>query len=227
MELTPGGQVASRQAHTLKIAGSNPASAKFQHTNMNMKRLFILSVTALLPLTGFAGSERLEAFKEIYHTATAPVNGTNEIQTLTFGATITGGTFKLGFAGKTTAAITWSSTNATLVSNIDTALEALGTIGSSGVVTAVGTITSGANGTVTVTFSGSNVARKDVPQMTVEDNSMTGAAHTLAVSTTTAGVEADGRIKPTGTIIVADDTGLIYTNTGSPPNPTWTKPSAQ
>lgn len=187
-----------------------------------MKTLFSFCFTFALACSAFAQSgENLPAFTQrTLMTATAPVNGTNEIQTLTFGATITGGTFKLKFEGKTTAAITWSSTNATLVANIDAALEALTNIGTGGVTTTIGTITSGANGTVTVTFTG-NRAKQDVPLMTVADNSMTGAAHTLAATTTTAGVEADGRITPKGTRCVALDTGIEYINTGSAPNPAW------
>lgn len=90
-------------------------------------------------------------------TATTPVNGTNEVQTVTFGGTPTGGTFTITFSGRTTGAITWSSTNATLVANIDAALELLPNIGTGGVTTAVGTMTAGI-GTITLTFTG-NLAK--------------------------------------------------------------------
>src|SRR5215210_3226831 len=83
----------------------------------------------------------------------APVAGTNTLQTITIGGTPTGGTFKLTCEGMTTAAITWSATNATLVANIDAALEALPVVGTGGVVTAVGTAVAGI-GTITCTFSG-------------------------------------------------------------------------
>src|SRR3954464_11821503 len=84
--------------------------------------------------------------------AGAPVAGTDEVQTITIGGTPTSGTFRLTFEGFTTGDITWSATNATLVANIDAALEALDNIGTGGVVTAVATMTAGI-GTATVTFS--------------------------------------------------------------------------
>jgi hypothetical protein len=192
------------------------------------KCLVVILVVLSLPLSVFAqAGEDLPNFSQrTVTTATTPVNGTNGIQTLTFGATITGGTFKLTFDGKTTSAITWSSTNATLVANIDAALEALATVGTGGVTTAAGTITAGAGGTVTVTHTG-NRAKQVVPAITVADNSMTGAAHTLTAAITTAGVSADGRLLPKGTLCVAADTGVLYQNTGSPPNPTWVKVSSE
>ena len=105
--------------------------------------------------------------------AGAPVGGTDEIQTITIGGTPTAGTFTLTFEGATTAAITWSAVNATLVAAIDAALEALGTIGTGGVTTAVGTMTAGI-GTITVTFTG-NQAKKAVALMT-STSSLTGVA---------------------------------------------------
>ena len=68
--------------------------------------------------------------------AGAPSAGTDEVQTITFGGTPTGGTFKLKFGSFTTAAISWSATNNTLRDNVDAALEALPNIGTGGVTTA-------------------------------------------------------------------------------------------
>ena len=111
---------------------------------------------------------------------------TNEVQTLTFGGTITGGTFILAFNGETTSAISWSSTNATLVSNIDTALGALASVGGAGnVTTAVGTMTAGI-GTITVTFV-NDLGERNVPLMTKDSTNLTGTVPTLAVSLTTEG----------------------------------------
>ena len=62
--------------------------------------------------------------------ATAP--GTNEVQTITFGGTVTSSTastFTLAFNGATTAAIAYSSVTGTLQSNIQNALNALASIG--------------------------------------------------------------------------------------------------
>ena len=116
--------------------------------------------------------------------AGAPTAGTDEVQTLTIDAT--GGTFKLAYDGFTTAAISWSSTNSTLVSNVDAALEALPNIGTGNITTAVGTMTAGV-GTLTLTFAG-ELAKKAVSTITVANNSLTGTA-TLSVAETTPGVD--------------------------------------
>lgn len=157
--------------------------------------------------------------------AGAPVAGTDEVQTITFGGTPTGGTFKLAYQSKTTAAISWSATNATLVSNIDSALEALSTIGSGNVTTAVGTMTAGI-GTITVTFTGS-LAKAAVPLITVADNSLTGTAPTLAVAETTPGVSATERGAQIGATLTDTTNGKQYINTGTATVPTWTVVGSQ
>jgi hypothetical protein len=181
----------------------------------------VLSLALIAPAFAQSGEDLPSFSQNMVSTATAPVNGTNEIQTITIGGTPTAGSFTLTYNGNTTGAITWSATNATLVANIDAALEALGRIGTGGVVTAVGSATAGI-GTFTVTFSGTNVAKTNVALMTAT-SSLTGTSPTLAVATTTAGVNADGKILPKGTLDVALDTGLLYQNTGTPPNPVWVK----
>lgn len=151
--------------------------------------------------------------------AGVPSAGTDEIQTLTFGGTPTGGTFTLTLDGQTTAAITWSATNTTLVANIDAALEALSNIGTSGVTTAVGTMTSGI-GTITVTFTGAN-GKLAVNTMTAT-SSLTGTSPTLAVAETTPGVTATGRGYPKGKLVSDTTNGKLYQNTGTTTAPTWT-----
>lgn len=158
-------------------------------------------------------------------TAGAPSAGTDEVQTVTIGGTPTGGTFKLAYKSKTTAAIAWSATNATLVANIDAALEALSTIGTGGVTTAVGTMTAGI-GTITLTFVGPN-AKKAVPLVTVVQNSMTGTAPTIAIAETTPGVSASHRGAAKGTIVTDTTNGKAYINTGTATVPTWTVVGAQ
>lgn len=157
--------------------------------------------------------------------AGAPSAGTDEVQTLTIGGTPTGGTFKLAFDGFQTAAITWSATNATLIANIDAALEALPNIGAGGVTTAVGTMTAGI-GTATITFTGNNT-RKAVPTITVADNSLTGTTPTLAVAETTPGVDATGRGAGVGAVMTDTTNAILYINTGTALAPTWTKVGTQ
>lgn len=165
---------------------------------------------------------KIEGAMRGYETAGAPVNGTDEVQTLTIDAT--GGTFKLKFDGHTTAAISWSSTNNTLRDNVDAALEALPNIGTGGVTVAVGTMTAGV-GTLTITFGG-NLAKMAVPTITVANNSLTGTA-TLSIAETTPGVDASARGAPKGATLVDTTNGIIYINTGTALAPTWTKVGTQ
>lgn len=157
--------------------------------------------------------------------AGAPGAGTDEVQTITFGGTPTGGTFRLKFDGHVTTAITWSSTNNTLRDNVDAALEALPNVGASNVTTAVGTMTAGV-GTLTVTFAGA-LAKLAVPTITVEVNALTGTSPTIAVAETTAGVTATGRGAAPGTMLVDSTNGIHYMNTGTAFAPTWTKTGTQ
>jgi hypothetical protein len=93
----------------------------------------------------------IEGAGPVVGAAAAPTAGTSEVQTLTIGGTPTGGTFQLAFEGLITAAIPWSNVNATLIAAIDSALEALPSIGTGNIATAAGTLTAGI-GTVTLTW---------------------------------------------------------------------------
>jgi hypothetical protein len=143
-----------------------------------------------------------------------PTAGTTEIQTITFGGTPTGGTFTLSFKGYTTAPIAWSATNATLVANIDAALEALVSIGIGGVACAVGTMTAGI-GTITVTFNGANLVNRNLASAMGNVSSLTGTAPTLAVSRSTPGVDATFRNAVEGAVITDTANGVLYVNTSS------------
>lgn len=171
------------------------------------------------------GGRIIEGSYEGYVSAGAPSAGTDEVQTITFGGTPTGGTFKLRYDGFTTAAIAWSATNNTLRDNVDAALEALPNVGTGGVTTAVGTMTAGI-GTLTVTFAG-NQAKKAVNTITVPDNSLTGTSPTVAVVETTPGVDATGRGAAKGATLTDTTNGLLYINTGTALAPTWTKVGTQ
>lgn len=146
----------------------------------------------------------------------APGAGTAAVQTLTIGGTPTGGTFRLSHSGFVSAAITWTATDATLVSAIDAALEALPSIGTGGVVAAIGTLTSGI-GTVTLTFGA-----KPTPLVAVHSNDLTGTAPTVAVADTTPGVAETGVGAPKGALLTDTTNGKLYINTGTAADPTWT-----
>lgn len=159
-----------------------------------------------------------------YFNAGAPVAGTSEVQTLTIDAT--GGTFRLNYAGARTAAITWSATNATLLANIQAALDALPTLGTNWVVATAGTLTAGV-GTILLTFSGGDVAKNTVSLITVSDNALTGTA-TATVAQTTPGVAATQRRAQPGALLVDSTNQKLYINSGATQGaPTWTVAGSQ
>lgn len=166
------------------------------------------------------GGTIIEGVYRGYSSAAAPTAGVNEVQTLTIGATPTGGSFKLAFDGQTSAAIPWNATNATLLASLNAALVAMANIGTAGCIATAGTLTAGV-GTITLTFGG-NLAGKAVNTITVADNSLTPAA-TLTCVEATPGVTASGRGAATGATLTDLTNGLLYQNTGTALAPTWTK----
>lgn len=151
--------------------------------------------------------------------AGAPSAGTDEVWTLTIDAD--GGTFKLKHDAWETAAISWSATNATLVANIDAALEALPSIGAGNVTTAVGTMTSGV-GTITITAAGNLGKSAEFGTLAVADDSLTGAGAGVSVARTTPGVTATARGVGKGALLTDTTNGKVYINTGTAIAPTWT-----
>lgn len=164
-------------------------------------------------------------FDRILRIAGVPGQGTNAIQTLTFGGTPTGGTFKLAFESQVTTAITWSSTNATLLANIQAALDALTSLGTNGCVAGAGTLSSGI-GAATLTY-GAARERQLVPLMTVHSSSLTGSSPTVAITDATPGVDAAFRGYPVGTTVMDTTNKIQYVNTGTSTLPVWTKTGAQ
>jgi len=135
------------------------------------------SVTLYGDLSAVRPRAKCVVFAKDYYTL-------NEIQTITLGGTPTGGTFTLTYSGQTTGNITWSSTNATLLSNILAALRALSNIGDEDVTVTAGTLTAGI-GSILITFTGL-LANTDVATMTYS-SSLTGTAPTIAISETVKG----------------------------------------
>lgn len=188
--------------------------------------LFLAALAGLLALAGavISGGRIIEGtYGAPLTNAGAPSAGTNEVQTLTIGGTPTGGTFKLGFEGRSTGDISWNSTNATLLSAMNTAMDAA--FGTGSIVAAAGTLTSGI-GTVTLTFGG-NYARRVVPTMTVVQNALTGTSPTLANVETTPGVDATGRGAGPGALLLDTTNSKLYVNTGTALAPTWTVAGTQ
>ena len=154
-----------------------------------------------------------------YATAGAPTAGTTEVQTLTIGGTPDGGTFTITFDGYTTTAIDWTATDATLVADVDAALEALTSIGTGNVTAADGTLTSGI-GTITLTFAGT-LAKKALP-LAVCNSSLTGTLPTAVITETTPGVDASYRTATKGALLSDTTNGVLYIATATNPT-TWVK----
>jgi len=118
--------------------------------------------------------------------------GVNEVQRISVTGTPTGGTFRLRFKGAETANITYSTTGGTTATNIQTALNALGTIGASGVAV---TNPSGTN--FDITFSGTAMAGQPQPVAEITNLAFTGGASPSAtISRTTIGGFVEDNLVP-------------------------------
>lgn len=179
----------------------------------------LIAALALLPYPAFAQDSTIKTVS-LYSYAGAPVNGTDELNTITIGGTPTAGSFTITVAGsRTTAAITWSATNATLLANVDAALEDLSIIGVGGVTTADSSLSSGI-GAFTLTLVGKN-ARQDFPAMTVT-SSLTGTSPTLAIANTTPGVAGTFATAPAGALLEDVTNGELYQNiSATAGSPNW------
>ena len=119
-------------------------------------------------------------------TVTAGVAAVNEVQTLTPGGVVTGGTYTITFDGFTSSAIAFDANAAT----ITTALDAMSNLAPGDCVATGGPVNIG---NVTLTFGGAR-AGTNVPQVTIQ-SSLTGVDPTLTPSTTTAGVAAVNEVQ--------------------------------
>lgn len=154
--------------------------------------------------------------------AGVPGAGADEVWTFTIGGTPTGGTFKLKFGPFVTQLdIAWSSNNATLLANIQAALNALSNVQANGFVASAGTLTAGI-GTILFT-AGGNLTKLAVQESwSVHTNALTGTVPTLNFSETTPGVTATFRGAPRGRQAINISTGIAYIQTSANPlAPTW------
>lgn len=101
----------------------------------------------------------------VIHTPAEGTAPTNEVQTVSFPYTPTGGTFTLTFNGQTTAAIAYNATAAA----VEDALELLSSIGPGNVSCSGGSLPGTA---ITATFIGS-LGNTDVPLMTGDGSNLT------------------------------------------------------
>jgi hypothetical protein len=173
------------------IDGYEPAAS------MQM-RAYVDDLIFLLQLAGFIG----------VYTAGAG-GGTDEVQTVTITGTPTGGTFTLTYEGETTAAIAYNATAAA----VQTALEALGTIGAGNVLCAGGPFPGSA---VTVTFQ-NDLGKRNVNQMTAAHSFTGGTTPNVAVSTTTPGAAGSVTDPDGGTLPVGAHKWVLNKRTGIQP----------
>lgn len=118
--------------------------------------------------------------KDCYVQIGPTVTPVSEVQRATITGTPTGGTFTLTYASKTTTAIPYNATAAT----VQTALEALESVAPGDVVVTGGP---GPGTPYTFTFGG-NLANADLPQMTAAGSFTGGTTPAIAITTITAGV---------------------------------------
>ncbi len=138
-------------------------------------------------------------------------NNTNTVQTITFGGVVFGGTFSLSYGGSTTGPIIYSTSAATLQSNIQAALNGLATVSLGNSVVSAVSVTD-----VTVTFQGS-LQGQDVATMTDSPN-LQGTNPTMAIATTTTGFGAWGS-SPGAVVGTGAELGqLAVTESSSNPN---------
>lgn len=156
----------------------------------------------------------------LYLVTGAPSDGTDEVQSIVKDSTVTAGTFRLAFEGFVTAPISWTATTAIL----ETALNNLPSIGNGGTGVVGVVVTNGPlPGTaLTITFSGSNVSKRDVGLLTVYANNLTGGG-TMAITVSTPGVTATHKYAPRGALLIRTDAGTLFQNTSATAGaPTWT-----
>eukprot|EP00913_Durusdinium_trenchii_P005642 g5260.t1 len=145
-------------------------------------------------------------------TITTGSAGTDEVQTVTIGAGVTGGTFTLSFGGEETATIAYNAA----ASAVETALEALGTIDGL-------SVSGSAGGPWTITFDSATLGSTDVALLVADGDNLTGGsgteALTVALLVGVAGKNCwhdptnwtGGRVPDTGdTVFIGGDVPLLW-----------------
>jgi len=150
--------------------------------------------------------------------AGAPTDGRDEIQRLTPGGTVSGGTFKITFEGQQTDSIAWNATPG----EVKAALEALSNVGAGDVVVAGGPVNAAF---ISITFT-KNLGGVNRTEVTVQ-SSLTGTNPTLTPSTPTGGILGSFRGAQPGCLLQDTTNGILYHNSGTRAAPVWTVPAAE
>ncbi|BDI29407.1 hypothetical protein CCAX7_14580 [Capsulimonas corticalis] len=149
------------------------------------------------------------------YNAGAPVNGVDEVHTITGAAT--GGTIPFTYGNRQTAQLPFNVSAAAL----QTALQGLGSINAGNVI-----CTGGPLGTAPIvcTFGG-ELSGLDVPMISVDNTLATGGV--VSVASTTNGVSGTARGSLPGASLTDTTNAIAYINTGTAAKPTWTKVGLQ
>jgi hypothetical protein len=189
----------------VSLEGSQYANA---YNNPNFELRLVAAYDPNLPLITDGNQDEPLAVHGQYASSKAGAQNAQQVLDLggspTYGANqqnVSGGTFELSFEGQTTVPISWTSS--TFITDIQTALDNLSTIGGVGGSVAVSqelitpyTTASASNALLNITFGGS-LGDQVVPTLTVTNNQLTGTSPTATVSTwvpgaAAAGVDANG-----------------------------------
>lgn len=133
------------------------------------------AVTTTVRLPGLINWARGQVLGIVTGTAASAVHR------LTFGGTVTGGTFRLVYGNDLTGPITWSGTAATLVANVQAAMDLL---------VGVGECVVSGTGPYDITFQ-NGLLNRAIPAPTLI-TALTGTSPTLAASLQTAGHPGGG-----------------------------------
>jgi hypothetical protein len=126
----------------------------------------------------------------------------NAIENITFGGTITGGSFTLSFKGATTGPIVYSSNASSLIASIQSALDSLSTVGS-------GNTLLGGNATsVSVTFQ--NALGLAFQPLLAATSSLTGASPAVSTASVTQATLIRGTL-----LIDSTNTSVTFVKTGT------------
>lgn len=155
----------------------------------------------------------------IYYNPGVPGAGTSKVDTLTIGGAPTSGTFSLNFQGKFTSAISWSNNNTTLLGNINSAIQALNSIQSTGAVATAGTLTVGI-GTIIISYGGI-LGVLNFTGIQIGAKNLIGTNPTLSISETTPGIPATHRDANLGDQCIDSSNGNVYINQGVLNAPVW------
>ncbi len=159
---------------------------------------------------------QIEGALAVYQNPGAPVNGTNEVQTITPSVAPASGKFKLKYEGFETAALDFNASAAA----VQTAMNAIASIGANGVSVALN------EGVYTITFNGVNLAKRALALISVVENTLLSAeeaAVVMTVAESVAGVTATALGALPGALLIDTTNKDLYVNKGTESAPVWTK----